>query len=261
MQTKKPVALITGASSGIGKALCEEFAKDGYDLILAARSVEKMRAQGAELQNRYGIHVTVMGADLESALGAEQLHAEIKKTGMVLSALVNNAGYGTFGEFKNTELSATLGMMQLNMNSVVVLSKLFLPDLLATQGKVLNVASTAAFQPGPFMAVYYATKSFVLYFSEGLACELEGTGVTVTALCPGPTASGFQDKAVMQASALVKNKKLPSPESVAASGYNAMLRGKRVHITGFMNNLMAQSIRFTPRNWVTALLKQLTKPV
>ena len=153
-------------------------------------------------------------------------------------------------------------MMQLNMNSLVILTKLFLPDLLATKGKLLNVASTAAFQPGPFMAVYYATKSFVLYFSEGLACELEGTGVTVTALCPGPTASGFQDKAVMQASGLVKNKKLPSAESVvAASGYAAMKRGKRVHITGFVNNMLAQSIRVTPRNWVTALLKQLTKPI
>ncbi|MDP4837888.1 MAG: SDR family NAD(P)-dependent oxidoreductase, partial [Burkholderiales bacterium] len=174
---------------------------------------------------------------------------------------VNNAGYGTFGEFKDIALPTTLGMMQLNMNSLVALTKLFLPDLLATQGKLLNIASTAAFQPGPFMAVYYATKSFVLYFSEGLASELEGTGVTVTALCPGPTASGFQAKAAMESSALVKNKKLPSAESVAASGYSAMKRGKRVHITGFVNNLLAQSIRFTPRNWVTALLKQITKPI
>jgi hypothetical protein len=256
-----PVALITGASGGIGKALCEEFAKDSFDLILVARSVEKMQSHAADLQRRCGIHVTVIGADLESTSGAEQLHAEIRKSGTVLSALVNNAGYGTFGEFKDTALSATLGMMQLNMNSVIVLTKLFLPDLLASRGKLLNVASTAAFQPGPYMAVYYATKSFVLYFSEGLACELEGTGVTVTALCPGPTASGFQDKAIMQASALVKNKRLPSAESVASSGYRAMKRGKRVHITGFMNNLMAQSIRFTPRNTVTALLKQLTKPI
>lgn len=261
MQSKSPVALITGASSGIGQALCEELAKDGYDLILAARSVEKMRLQGDALHRRYGVTVTVVGADLESLSGAEKLHAQIKERGICLNALVNNAGYGTFGEFKETELSATLGMMQLNMNSVVVLTKLFLPDLLQTQGKLLNVASTAAFQPGPFMAVYYATKSFVLYFSEGLACELEGSGVTVTALCPGPTASGFQEKAAMQASALVKNKTLPSAQSVAASGYAAMKRGKRVHITGFVNNVLAQSIRFTPRNWVTALLKQLTKPI
>jgi len=192
MQTTKPIALITGASSGIGQSLCEEFAKDGYDLILVARSVEKMQIQGDTLQKRYEIQVTVIGADLESLLGAEELHAQIKERGLVLNALVNNAAYGTFGEFQDIALSATLGMMQLNMNSVVVLTKLFLPDLLSTKGKLLNVASTAAFQPGPFMAVYFATKSFVLYFSEGLACELEGTGVTVTALCPGPTTTAFR---------------------------------------------------------------------
>lgn len=261
MKKEKPTALITGASSGIGKALCEEFAKDGYHLILAARSVEKMQAQGAELQRRYGINVTVIDADLERVAGAEQLHAQIKQQGIVLNALVNNAGYGTFGEFKDIDLSATLGMMQLNMHSVVVLTKLFLPDLIATQGKLLNIASTAAFQPGAFFAVYCATKSFVLYFSEGLACELEGTGVTVTALCPGPTASGFQAKAVMQASALVKNKKLPSAEWVAAAGYSAMKRGKRVHIPGVVNTLLALSVRFTPRNWVTALAKRITRPI
>jgi short-subunit dehydrogenase len=135
MQTKKPIALITGASSGIGHSLCEEFAKDGYDLILTARSVEKMQNQGDALQKRYGIHVTVIGADLESLTGAEELHAQIKESGVVLNALVNNAGYGTFGEFKDTALSATLGMMQLNMNSDVLLTKLFLPDLLSTKGK------------------------------------------------------------------------------------------------------------------------------
>ena len=256
-----PIALITGASGGIGKALCEEFAQDGFDLILTARSVDKMQAHAADLQRRHGIRVTVMAADLESASGAEELHAQIRQSGHVLSALVNNAGYGVFNEFKDTALSATLGMMQLNMNSLVVLTHLFLPDLLATRGKLLNVASTGAFQPGPFLAIYYATKSFVLHFSEGLACELEGSGVTVTALCPGPTASGFQDRAAMQASALVKNKRLPSAQSVAASGYRAMKRGKRVHITGLINYLLAQSIRATPRNTVTALLKQLTKPV
>ena len=261
MQKKNPTVLITGASSGIGKALCTEFAKDDYDLILAARSVEKMQVQRTQLEQQYGINVTVIGADLESDSGAAQLHAQIKQSGIVLNALVNNAGYGTFGQFKDTDLSATLGMMQLNMNSLVILTKLFLSDLITTKGKLLNVASTAAFQPGPYMAVYYATKSFVLFFSEGLACELEGSGVTVTALCPGPTASGFQDKAVMQTSALVKNKKLPTSEAVAASGYSAMKRGKRVHITGFVNNILTLSIRLTPRNMVTALLKQITRPI
>jgi short-subunit dehydrogenase len=256
-----PVVLITGASGGIGKALCEEFAKDGYDLILAARSVDKMQAHAADLQNRFKIQVTCIGADLESPKGAERLHAEIKKSGKVLTALVNNAGYGVFGEFKDSSLASELAMMQLNMNTVVALTKLFLPDLLATRGKILNTASTAAFQPGPYMTVYCATKSFVLSFSEAIASELEGTGVTVTALCPGPTASGFQDKADLGNSALIKGKKLPTSEEVAALGYRAMQRGKRVYIPGVVNWVMAQSIRFTPRDLATKVVKMLIKPV
>jgi short-subunit dehydrogenase len=150
--------------------------------------------------------------------------------------------------------------MQLNMATVVVLTKLFLPDLLATRGKLLNTASTAAFQPGPYMAVYYATKAFVLSFSEAIASELEGTGVTVTALCPGPTASGFQEKADMHVSALVKGKKLPTAPAVAAEGYGAMQRGQRVFIPGVMNWLMARSVRFTPRNMITGIVKAMSKP-
>jgi hypothetical protein len=254
-------ALITGASSGIGKALAHQFAQDGYQLVLAARSVAKMQALADALQKQFKVVVTVIGADLETNGGAARLHADIQARGIVLSALVNNAGYGAFGEFKDSELRSELAMMQLNMNTVVVLTKLFLPDLLATRGKILNTASTAAFQPGPYMAVYYATKSFVLSFSEAIASELEDTGVTVTALCPGPTASGFQDKAEQGNSALVKGKKLPTAEAVAALGYRAMQRGQRVYIPGFMNWAMAQSMRFTPRNLATKVVKTLTRPI
>jgi uncharacterized protein len=257
----RKTALITGASSGIGKGLATEFAKDGYNVVLAARSVGKMQALADSLQRQYNITATVIAADLETDAGATQLHADVKARGITLSALANNAGYGTFGEFHQSELKGELAMMQLNMNTVVVLSKLFMPDLLATKGKIINTASTAAFQPGPYMAVYYATKAFVLSFSEAIASELEGTGVTITALCPGPTASGFQDKADMHASALVKGKKLPTADEVAAAGYKAMLRGQRVYIPGVMNWLMAQSPRFTPRNMVTGLVKVMSKPV
>lgn len=253
--------LITGASSGIGKALAHHFAKDGYQLVLAARGVAKMQALADDLQKQFKVAVNVIGADLETNDGAAKLHADVKARGITLSALVNNAGYGSFGEFKDAALASELAMMQLNMNTVVVLTKLFLPDLLATQGKILNTASTAAFQPGPYMAVYYATKSFVLSFSEAIASELEDTGVTVTALCPGPTASGFQDKADLGNSALVKGKKLPTSEEVAALGYQAMQRGQRVYIPGFVNWAMAQSMRFTPRNLATKVVKTLTKPV
>lgn len=259
--TPHKTALITGASSGIGKALAHQFAQDGYRLVLAARGVAKMQVLANELQQQFKVGVTVIGTDLETNDGAAQLHAEVKARGMVLSALVNNAGYGAFGEFKDSALAPELAMMQLNMNTVVVLTKLFMPDLLATRGKILNTASTAAFQPGPYMAVYYATKSFVLSFSEAIASELEDTGVTVTALCPGPTASGFQDKADLGNSALVKGKKLPTSEEVAALGYRAMQRGQRVYIPGFMNWVMAQSMRFTPRNLATKVVKTLSRPI
>ena len=260
-QTPHKTALITGASSGIGKALAHEFAQAGYHLVLAARGVAKMQVLADELQPQFKVVVTVIGADLETDDGAARLHGEVKARGIVLSALVNNAGYGAFGEFKDSALAPELAMMQLNMNTVVVLTKLFMPDLLATRGKILNTASTAAFQPGPYMAVYYATKSFVLSFSEAIASELEDTGVTVTALCPGPTASGFQDKAEQGNSALVKGKKLPTADEVAALGYRAMQRGQRVYIPGFMNWAMAQSMRFTPRNLATKVVKTLTRPI
>ncbi|MCC3421487.1 MAG: SDR family oxidoreductase [Microcoleus sp. PH2017_29_MFU_D_A] len=261
MRSNHKIALITGASSGIGKALAENFAQDGYDVILAARSFSKMESQAAYLKERYNITATVIAADLESHEGAANLYKEIKNSGFMLSALANNAGYGTFGEFKDSTLQSELAMMQINMNTIVVLTKLFMPDLLATNGKIINTASTAAFQPGPYMAVYYATKAFVLSFSEAIAAELEGTGVTVTALCPGPTASGFQDKADMHASALVKNKNLPIAEEVAALGYRAMQRGQRVYIPGIVNWLMVQSLRFTPRSLVTKIVKAMSKPI
>ena len=258
--TLNRTALITGASSGIGYALAENFAADGYDVVLAARSVAKLEALADKLQTRFGITATVIAADLETAHGAAQLHAEIKRRDIVISALANNAGYGSFGEFKDSSLDTELAMMQLNMLTLVALTKLCMPDLVATKGKVLNVASIAAFQPGPYMAVYYATKAFVLSFSEAIAEELDGTGVTVTALCPGLTASGFQDKADMNKSALVKGKKLPTSEEVAALGYQAMQRGQRVYVPGVQNWLFTQSVRFTPRSMVTAMVKKLSKP-
>jgi short-subunit dehydrogenase len=254
------VALITGASSGIGKALAENFAEHGYDVVLAARSVAKMEVQAAELQKRFGITALVIASDLESPTGAAKLHAEIKRRGITLSALANNAGYGTFSEFKDASLDTQLAMMQLNMTALVTLAKLFLPDLLATKGKMLNTASTAAFQPGPYMAVYYATKAFVLSFSEALAAELAETGVTVTALCPGPTASGFQDKAEMQHSAMVKGKRLPTSDEVARKGFRAMQRGRRVYIPGLKNWLLAQLPRFSPRRLVTTIVIWVTGP-
>lgn len=261
MSHNRRVALITGASSGIGRALAENFAEHGYDIVVAARSVDKLEAISGELRKWFAITAHVIAADLETAGGAAELHAEVKRRGLTLSALANNAGYGTFGEFKDMRLDSQLGMMQLNMTSLVALSHLFLPDLLATKGKMLNTASTAAFQPGPYMAVYYATKAFVLSFSEALAAELAETGVTVTALCPGPTASGFQDKAAMHHSAMVKGKRLPTSEEVACKGFQAMQRGHRVYVPGLKNWILAQLPRFSPRWLVTKIVIWVTGPV
>jgi short-subunit dehydrogenase len=291
----RPFALITGASSGIGRALTNEFAEHGYNVILSARSAEKMQAHAADLDRRFGITALVIPADLESPTGAAELHAEIKRRGITLTALVNNAGYGIFGQFKDAALDTQLAMMQLNMTSLVALTHLFLPDLIASHGKILNLSSTAAFQPGPYMAVYYASKAFVLSFSEALAAELalrpSGTvpilrslqskmglspsatpgprlstlrsrpRVTVTALCPGPTASGFQDKAVMHHSAMVRGKRLPTAEEVARRGFRAFQRGKRVYIPGWKNWILAQLPRFSPRRLVTTIVIWVTGPV
>jgi uncharacterized protein len=254
-------ALITGASSGIGRALADNFAAAGYDVILSARSAAKMEAHAAELQKRFGINALVIPADLESLAGAAELYADVKRRGITLSALVNNAGFGTFGLFQDMSLESQLAMMQLNMTSLVALARLFLADLLTSDGKMLNTASTAAFQPGPYMAVYYATKAFVLSFSEAIAAELAESGVTVTAFCPGPTASGFQDKAAMHHSGMVKGKRLPTAEAVAKKGFRAFRRGRRVYIPGWKNWLLAQLPRFGPRRLVTRIVIWVTGPV
>ncbi len=220
-----------------------------------------MQAHAADLEKRFSINAHVIAADLESPAGATEFHAEIKRRGLTLNVLANNAGYGTFGEFKDASLDSQLDMMQLNMTSLVALAKLCLPDLVATKGKMLNTASTAAFQPGPYMAVYYATKAFVLSFSEALAAELAETGVTDTAFCPGPTISGFQDKAAMHHSAMVQGKRLPTSDEVARLGFRALERGQRVYIPGWKNWILAQLPRFAPRRLVTAIVIWVTGPV
>jgi uncharacterized protein len=256
----RKTALITGASGGIGKAIAEQFAKAGNDVVIVARNLAELEKIANEWQTKYQITVTPIRADLAQNGSAQTLANDIITRKIEVAYLVNNAGFGLFGNFKDSALQDELEMMTINMTTLTVLSKLMLPSVLKHQGKIMNVASTAAFQPGPYMAVYYATKAYVLSFSEALASELDGTGVTVTALCPGPTASGFQEKAAMHDSGLVKGKRLPTAEEVGALGYHAMMAGKRVYIPGAMNWLIAQSVRVTPRNMVTALVKTLSTP-
>jgi short-subunit dehydrogenase len=197
-QTQKKTALITGASGGIGLDLARLFAEGGYDVVLVARTESKLKELATELASKHGVSARAVAADLADPAAPAQLMERLKAEGVQVDVLVNNAGYGGYGTFAETELDAELKMIQLNISALTALSKAVLPGMLARKsGRILNVASTAAFQPGPLMAVYYATKAYVLSFSEALANETKGTGVTVTCLCPGPTKTGFQQQAKM----------------------------------------------------------------
>ena len=232
-------ALVTGASGGIGLELARLLAADGYSLTLVARDNAKLEALAGELGG-----ARVIAVDLATRGSVER----VVSSAADVDVLINNAGVGDFGPFAEVDLAKTAGMIQLNIVALTEFTRAYLPGMLERgQGRVLNVASTAAFQPGPLMAVYYATKAYVLSFSEAVAEEVRGTGVTVTALCPGPTASGFQAGADMEDSKLVKGRKLPDAASVARAGYKAMERGDVVEVVGLRNKVMVASVRVTPR--------------
>lgn len=250
-------ALITGPTSGIGYYLAHEFAKQKIPLVLVARDELKLKSVADEFRGDYGLDVHEIITDLSHISAAQFVHAEVEKLSIEIGYLVNNAGIGDFAYFKDADEHKIAGMMNLNMHTVTMLTKIFIPQLISNQGKILNVASTAAFQPGPTMAVYYATKSYVLSFSEALAEELKTFGVTVTALCPGATQSEFQKAAHMEDSALVKNKKLPSAEEVARFGFKAMMQGRRIAVHGLTNKLFAFLVRFLPRTFVTILVHKI----
>lgn len=257
---RRTTALVTGASGGIGRTIAECFARDGHDVVIAARNLDALELIAEQWQQRYSVRVKGVAADLSQPDGAQRLYEAVAALGVEIDFLANNAGVGLFGQFKDLRLEDELAMMTLNMTSLTVLTKRFLPQILAHRGRILNVASTAAFQPAPYMAVYYATKAYVLSFSEALSSELAGTGVTVTAFCPGPTRSGFQDKASMHASGLVKGRRLPTAERVGAEGYAAMMAGRRVFIPGLVNKALAASVRVSPRHVVTRFVKAMSAP-
>lgn len=250
--------LITGASSGIGFELAKEFAKHKHNLILSARSVDKLQKLADELESKFAIDAVVIPMDLAKADGPNKLFNLIQEKNLSVEILVNNAGFGDHNSFQNAQWKKLEEMIQLNITSLTELSKLFLPAMIKKKsGKILNVASTAAFQPGPLMSVYYATKAYVLFLSEGLSEELAGTGVTVTALCPGPTMSGFQDAANMNDVALFSALKIPTSQSVAAYGYRALMKGTPVAVHGMLNQIAAFSIRFTPRSLARKMVMKL----
>ncbi len=243
--------LVTGASSGIGLELCQLFARDGYRLVLVARDRRALRKVGDDLQARFNAEVRISPKDLAHPAAPLELYEEFQETGVVIDVLVNNAGFGGRGPFLRTQWNDEAEMLQVNVVALTHLTKLFLPQIRAREGKVLNVASVAAFLPGPYMAVYYASKAFVLHFSEALAEELSGTGVTVTCLCPGPVETNFQKRARTE----VRNSPLlVDVREVARAAYDGMKQGKRLIIPGWKNRLVVEALRVTPRQMATRAL-------
>jgi len=252
-------ALITGASSGIGLELAHLFARDGYRLVLVARNRGALRALGDDLQSRYHIPVRISPKDLAHPASPIELRSELQEAGIVLDVLVNNAGFGLGGAFLDTDWNTEAEMMQVNMVALTHLTKLFLPQIRAREGKVLNVASIAAFQPGPFMNVYHASKAYVLHFTEALAEELDGSGVTVTCLCPGPVRTNFQKRAYIGETRMLNSPLLVDVREVARIGYEGMQQGKRVVIPGWKNRLSVELLRLSPRSLVTKMVRRVRK--
>ncbi len=250
-------ALITGASAGLGAEYAKLFAADQHDVVLVARRRDRLEALAAELTKAHGVTAHVIAADLGAADGAQRVIDEVKKLGVEIDFLVNNAGFGTSGAFAELEAARELEMVAVNVTVLVTLTRAFLPGMIARKrGRVLNIGSTAGFQPGPFMSVYYASKAFVNLFTEGLAYELRGTGVTATVSCPGATATEFAGVAGNASSRLFKMG-AASASTVALQGYRAMLAGKPMVVHGFKNKFAIQMLRVSPRAAIRAIAASL----
>lgn len=244
-KTNKTV-LVTGASNGIGYDLSSVFAENGYNVVLVARTKEKLLALANQAQRMFGVSARIIVKDLTQPNAAEEVYRELEREGIRVDVLVNNAGYGLLGNFAFTSKRDELGMIQLNIATVAHMTKLFLPSMIKSgKGRILNVASTAGFQPGPLMANYSATKAYVISFSVGLAEEVRENGVMVSVLCPGPTFTGFQERAGIRENPLLKLVMADS-RVVARAGYEGLMAGKVVIIPGFFNRLGSLISRFIP---------------
>ena len=254
----RPIAIITGASSGIGRDFAELFARDGHDLILVARRREALETLARTLTDRYGVACDSFPADLARRLEREHLGARIRSVDQHVAALVNNAGIGTHGYFHETDLERELEIIELNIAALTHLTKIVLPGMLARRaGRIINVSSVAAFQPGPLMSVYYASKAYVQSFSEALSEETVGTGVTVTAVCPGPTVSEFQTSSGIHPDAPTVGTPLMTSREVAELAYHAAVSGKRVVVTGLRNKVVVLANRLLSRRRMTRLVRRL----
>lgn len=243
-----PAALVTGASGGIGLELARLCAKGGHDVVLVARNREKLEEAAKYLAGMYGVRAETVVADLKDPEAPQAIVEAVEGFGLGVDVLINNAGFGDWGLFGRAELQRQLDMLQVNVVALTALTRLVLPRMVSQRkGRILNVASTAAFAPGPLMAVYYASKAYVLSFSEALSNEFKGTGISVTALCPGPTRTAFAQVAGMTGSNLFAGPNVMDAAPVALAGYEAMMLGRTVVVPGIGNKLLIQGIRISPR--------------
>ncbi len=251
-------ALITGASAGIGLELAKQFAAHGHDLVLVARNRDALEAAAGILEGKHGIKATVISCDLANTESPQRLFETVMSEGLRVDTLVNNAGFGLGGAFFETDIDRELDMIQVNIVALTHLTKLFLqPMVLRRSGRILNVASTAAFQPGPLMSVYFASKAYVLSFSQALDEELRNTGVTVTCLCPGTTHTEFAERAGVGKTHLFSMAGVATAEDVARFGYAATMRGERLALPGVKNKAHIQALRLLPRSIVTTLARKV----
>jgi uncharacterized protein len=254
--------LITGASGGIGYELAKLFARDRHNLILVARSADKLTQIANELQSRHGVSVKTIALDLVEPNAVKILFDQLQRENVSVEILINNAAFGVFGEFAQMQESEILGQIDLNIRALTELTRLFLPAMVTRRsGKIMNVASTAGFQAGPLMAVYYASKAYVISFSEAIANELRGSGVTVTCFCPGATHTGFAQRAGLEKSRLFWKLGAMDVQTVARDGYRAVMEGRTLAFSGFRNFLTAESVRFAPRKMVTAVSRWIVEQV
>ncbi len=252
--------LITGASSGIGLEFAKLFAKDGHNLVLVARNEDKLTTLKNELEKQYGIQVYTYKKDLSQKDSAYDIFNYTLEKELFIDILINNAGFGDFGKFAELDLQKQTDMVQVNITSLMQLCHYYLNPMLENKcGKILNIASIAAFQAGPLMSIYYATKAFVLSFSEALSVELKGSGVSVMALCPGPTNTEFKERANLEKSGLFKNIKNSTAKEVAKYGYKKLQTKGTVFIPGIMNKIIVSSSKFSPRKIVTHSVYHIQK--
>jgi hypothetical protein len=253
------IALVTGASGGIGEEFAKLLASKGCDLVLAARSGDKLSRLAESLAAAHRIRAHALPIDLSAASSAAQVRAFLESKSLSVDILVNNAGFATFGPFAESDLDTELAQIQLNITTLTQLTRHLLPPMIRRgKGRILNVASTAAFQPGPMMAVYYATKAYVLSFSEALANELQGTGVTSTCLCPGPTTTGFNERAKLGTGGMLSKKSvMMDAATVARRGYDGMMKGRRLVIPGLLNKVLAHATRMGTRGLSASIVRRI----